>query len=81
MSQSIVTKIIRSFALVEFNHYGELYSGSIHIAEFTKLGFGYIPNLQNVINIGDEYKTVLKSYSEKHQSWKLEIIIDDDDNI
>lgn len=77
VTKATVTKIIRSFVLVEFNHYGELYSGSIHIAEFTKLGFGYITKLDNFVNIGAEYKTVLKSYSEKYQNWKLEIIIDD----
>lgn len=78
VSQATVKKVIHSFAIVEFKHYGELYSGSIHIAEFTKMGLGYIPNLRNVVNIGDEYKTVIKSYSEKYQSWILEIIIDDE---
>lgn len=45
VAQAIVKKIIKSFAIVEFRHYGKVYCGSIHISEFTKFGYGYIPNL------------------------------------
>lgn len=74
VAQAIVKKIIKSFAIVEFRHYGKTYVGSIHISEFTKLGYGYIPNLKSITQVGDEYKVVLKEYDEKRESWKVEII-------
>ena len=63
VAQAIVKKIIKSFAIVEFRHYGKVYLGSIHISEFTKLGYGYIPNLKSITQVGDEYKVVLKEYN------------------
>ncbi len=74
VAQAIVKKIIKSFAIVEFRHYGKTYVGSIHISEFTKLGYGYIPNLKSITQVGDEYKVVLKEFDEKRESWKVEII-------
>lgn len=74
ISQAIVKKVIKSFAIVEFKHYGKTYVGSIHISEFTKLGYGYIPNLKSITQAGDEYKVVLKKYDEKRDSWNVEII-------
>ena len=74
VAQAIVKKIIKSFAIVEFRHYGKVYLGSIHISEFTKLGYGYIPNLKSITQVGDEYKVVLKEYDKKRESWKVEII-------
>ena len=74
--QAIVKKVIKSFAIVEYRHYGKIYLGSIHISEFTKLGYGYIPNLKSIVQVGDEYKVVLKKYDEKRESWKVEIIED-----
>ena len=74
VAQAIVKKIIKSFAIVEFRHYGKVYLGSIHISEFTKLGYGYIPNLKSITQVGDEYKVVLKEYDKKRESWKVEIV-------
>lgn len=74
VAQAIVKKIIKSFAIVEFKHYGKVYLGSIHISEFTKLGYGYIPNLKSITQVGDEYKVVLKEYNKKLKSWKVEIV-------
>lgn len=78
VAQAIVKKVIHSFALVEFKHYGEVYVGSIHISEFAKLGYGYIPNLRNVVQLEDEYKVVLKEFSEEHQSWCLQLVVDEE---
>lgn len=74
VAQAIVKKIIKSFAIVEFRHYGKAYLGSIHISEFTKLGYGYIPNLKSITQVGDEYKVVLKEYNKKLESWEVEIV-------
>ena len=74
VAQAIVKKIIKSFAIVEFRHYGKVYLGSIHISEFTKLGYGYIPNLKSIIQVGDEYKVVLKRYNKQLESWEVEIV-------
>ncbi len=74
VAQAIVKKIIKSFAIVEFRHYGKVYCGSIHISEFTKLGYGYIPNLKSITQVGDEYKVVLKEYNKQRESWKVEIV-------
>lgn len=74
VAQAIVKKIIKSFAIVEFRHYGKVYLGSIHISEFTKLGYGYIPNLKLITQVGDEYKVVLKEYNKQLESWKVEIV-------
>lgn len=74
VAQAIVKKIIKSFAIVEFRHYGKVYLGSIHISEFTKLGYGYIPNLKSITQVGDEYKVVLKKYNKQLESWEVEIV-------
>lgn len=74
VAQAIVKKIIKSFAIVEFRHYGKVYLGSIHISEFTKLGYGYIPNLKSIVQVGDEYKVVLKGYNKQLESWEVEIV-------
>ena len=74
VAQAIVKKIIKSFAIVEFRHYGKVYCGSIHISEFTKFGYGYIPNLKSITQVGDEYKVVLREYNKQRESWKVEIV-------
>ena len=71
---AVVQKVIRSFALVEFTHNGESYLGQIHISEFTKLGYGYIGNLSEIVHIDDEYRTALLDYHEKYERWNLQII-------
>ena len=77
VAQAIVKKIIKSFAIVEFKHYGKLYLGSIHISEFTKLGYGYISNLRSIVQVGDEYRVALKKYDENRESWEVEIVEND----
>ena len=71
---AVVQTVIRSFALVEFTHNGESYLGQIHISEFTKLGYGYIRNLSEIVHIDDEYRTALLDYHEKYERWNLQII-------
>lgn len=69
-----VHKVIPSFVLVEFKHYGAAYAGSIHISQFKKLGYGYIKNLWNIAPIGTEYQVSLRAYLEKHECWQLELL-------
>lgn len=69
-----VYKVISNFALVKFEHYGTTYLGSIHIKQFTKLGYGYINNLLDIAPIGTEYSVVLKNYIEKYEGWRLELL-------
>lgn len=78
VAQATVIKILHSFVLVEFKHYGEIYSGSIHISEFAKLGFGYIRNLRSIVEVGHEYKVAVREYSDKHQNWSLQLIVDEE---
>lgn len=70
----VVTKIIKSFALVEFTHCGETYAGSIHISEFKKLGYEYIQNLSSIVNEGDKFYTAVLSYHETHNNWRLMLL-------
>lgn len=79
VAQATVTKVIRSFALVEFRHYGEIYSGRIHISEFGKIGHGYIRNLSSIVSVGEEYTVALQEYSEKYNSWKLQIMPEEEE--
>ena len=51
--------------------------GSIHISEFTKLGYGYISNLKSIVQVGDEYRVALKKYDENRESWQVEIVEND----
>ena len=46
--------------------------------EFTKLGYGYIPKLRDIVHVEDEYKVSLKDFSDKYQSWNLQLIIDEE---
>ena len=72
----VVTKVIRSFALVEFTHCGETYAGQIHISEFTKLGHGYIRNLSHIVGEGDEFYASVLNYQEKYECWNLNLLTD-----
>ncbi len=74
VAQAVVKKVIHSFAIVEFTHYGADYWGRIHISEFAKLGYGYIKNLKTIVQIGDEYTVVLKEYTKEHKNWNLGIV-------
>ncbi len=76
---AIVTKVIHSFALVEFMHNGETYLGKIHISEFAKLGYGYIPNLSKMVHIGDEYHASLVDFQEEYNRWNLRLILENSD--
>lgn len=66
--------VIYQFALVEFRLFGMNYRGSIHISEFGKHGYGYIPRLSDVIHDGDQFDVVLSEYDEKHSNWKLKLL-------
>ena len=70
---AVVTKIIKNFALVKFDMYGKEFVGSIHISEFTKLGYGFIKNLSKIVSIGEEFKVVVSEYNNDHKSWNLKI--------
>lgn len=72
----VVTKVIRSFALVEFAHCGETYTGRIHISEFRQLGYGYIRDLSHIVKEGDKFCTSVLSFQEKHQCWQLKLLTD-----
>lgn len=61
---------------MEFSHYGETYTGSLHITEFKKLGYGYIPVLSKVVHIGDEFYASIVTFQEKHENWSLQLLTD-----
>ena len=64
----VVTRVIHSFALGEFNHYGVTHDGSIHISELQK---SYIPNIFKVVTVGDEYRAMVIDYNGRFNSWNL----------
>lgn len=70
----VVKKVIKSFALVEFDYYGELYSGSIHIGEFREMGYGFIPSLSKIVHEGDEFRVSLLTYEERFEDWRLHLL-------
>ena len=72
-----ILRVTRSFAWTEFKKNGETYTGLIHISEFTKLGYGYIPQLSKIVQEGQEYRVALKEYNEKYENWDLMLLIDD----
>lgn len=72
-----VTNVIKSFALVEFTHLGETYSGRIHIKEFKKLGHGYIKCLNHIVKEGDKFRTAVTDFDPKHDRWKLLLLVED----
>ena len=73
-----VYDVIYQFSLVEFRLYGMNYKGSIHISEFGKQGYGYIPRLSDIIHDGDQFNVALMEYDEKYSNWKLRLLPDDD---
>lgn len=80
VAEATVKVVIKSFALVEFKHYGETYSGQIHISEFGKMGHGYIQDIRKVVSPDDEFKVVLYSYNEKYKTWDLNIAPEESQN-
>ena len=77
VSNATVNSVIRSFALVDFKLFGASYNGSIHISEFSKLGYGYIPSLPEIIHDGDQFKVSIIGYDSKYSCWKLKLVIDE----
>ena len=75
---AVVTKVIRSFALVEFTHYGEIYLGQIYISEFKKLGHGYIPRLSDIVQEGTEYRASVLEHIDKYGRWNLQLLVDEE---
>lgn len=76
---AVVTKVIRSFALVEFTHYGETYLGQIYISEFKKLGHGYIPKLSEIVQEGTEYRASVLEHIDKYGRWNLQMLVDEEE--
>lgn len=74
--KATVSKVIKSFALIEFAHHGETYTGSIHISEFKKLGHNYIENLSDIVCAGDEFDASILEYQEKYSCWRLKLLVD-----
>lgn len=79
MVNAVVTRVIPSFALVEINHYGRKYSGSIHVG---KLNMGYVKDIFSVVSEGDEFRAMVLDYNEKFKCWNLsleyELPVDED---
>ena len=73
---AVVTNVTKNFALVDFTHYGENYSGRIHISEFKKMGYGYIPNLSKIVHKEDEFYTSIINYHEQRERWNLQLLVD-----
>lgn len=67
---AVVSRVIPSFALVEINHYGKKYSGSIHVGKLNK---GYIKDIFNVVSEGDEFRAMVLDYNEKYKCWNLSL--------
>ncbi len=73
-----VIKVMRSHAMVEFKHYGEVYPGNIHIGEFGKKVNAYIPNLRKIVAIDDEIKVVIGGYNSEYKNWNLLLANDEE---
>ena len=74
---STVIRVLKSFVLVEFTHYGAKYKGSMHISEFSKYKHEYIRSLRSIVSQGDTFNTSIDKWDEKYSSWKLHIIPED----
>ncbi len=72
-----INDVLRSFALCEFSLYGVLYKGSIHIAEFGNMGYGYIKRLADIVHDGDQFKVSLIEYDTKFSCWKLKLLLEE----
>lgn len=70
MVNAVVNRVIPSFALVDFNHYGKRYSGRIHVG---KLNMGYVKDIFKVISEGDEFRAMILDYNEKFKCWNLSL--------
>lgn len=71
-----VCDVLSQFALVEFKLFGQIYKGSIHISEFGNIGHGYIRQLSNIVQDGDQFNVSLIEFDNKHSSWKLKLLPD-----
>lgn len=68
MVNFVVDKVIRSFVLGEFNHFGTIHSGSIHIKQLNQ---GYVQNIFKVVAVGDELRAMVLGYNEERDLWNL----------
>lgn len=75
VAQAALTKVYQKSALAEFKHYGKSYVGFIPVSEFKKIKERYINNLKKVVQVGEEYRVVLKEYSDVYDNWVLEIVL------
>ncbi len=74
IASATVYDVMQQFALVDFKLSGTNFKGSIHISEFGKQGYGYIPKLSDIVHDGDQFKVCLVEYNEKHSNWILKIL-------
>lgn len=74
MVQAVVTNVIQSFAIVEINRYGNKHRGSIHISNLNK---GYVRNIFDVVQIGDEFRAQVIGYNDKYKLWDLTLVYED----
>lgn len=58
----------KSFLKVKFQYYGTHCFGSIHISE---LSSAYIEDISIFASVGDELKSKILGYNNKHSEWKL----------
>lgn len=73
MVNAVVKRVIPSFALVEMNHYGKKYTGSIHIKN---LNMGYVKDIFSVVTEGDEFRAMVVDYNDKYKCWNLSLVYD-----
>lgn len=73
-STCVVTKLFDTFALAEFELYGEKNLGTIHVSEFRNLIGCYISCLSDYISVGDTFNIVISKYNIKYRQWYLNIV-------
>ncbi len=68
MVNTVVVRLNRFFAIVEFERFGQKYKGSIY---YKNLNMGKFKNISEVVNIGDEFKAQVIDYNEEYKLWNL----------
>lgn len=77
VATATVYNVVSQFALADFSLHGQKCTGSIHISEFGKNGYGYISQLSDIVSVGDQFKVSLIEYNEKYSAWKLRLLPND----
>ncbi|NFI03726.1 S1 RNA-binding domain-containing protein [Clostridium botulinum] len=65
---AIIVNINKSFLNAKFQYYGTQYFGSIHISE---LSSAYIEDINIFASVGDELRSKIIGYNNKHSKWEL----------